>query len=64
MRQHTEMINAPADSLKCINIVTHINLEVLINLSYSFLSTFLQNSFYYIDAYSLINLQNQTCIKS
>ena len=43
MRQHTEMINAPADSLKCINIVAHIKLEVLINLSYSFLSTFLQN---------------------
>ena len=43
MRQHTEMINAPADSLKCINIVAHINLEVLINLSYSFLSTFLHN---------------------
>ena len=43
MRQHTEMINAPAGYLKCINIVAHINLEVLINLSYSFNSTFLQN---------------------
>ena len=36
MRQHTEIINAPADYLKCTNIVPNIILEVF----NQFLSTF------------------------